>query len=305
MSTKTLDLISIDKSWVDVLLKVPTLPQPDSKLLATPLSKQAGGAGGNVACAASRLGLRTGMVSWVGDDPDHKLILASLRKFGVDATHVQVTPQTLTNTTTILLDPSGEKSIIIVPAAFDTLNLTPELTTYLQQARCVYTTPYDPEQVQRIAQVVRPAGGLLVTDAEPVAGLADAAFRQILSLVEILFIDHHGLNGADPEPVARELQAAGPRLVVIGLGAGGALACDAGGVTTCPAFSVPVVDTTGAGDCFAAACLAAYLKGYPTASMLPYASAAAALSIQGYGARGALPTHSEVQAFLASEPRRR
>ncbi|HMR64464.1 MAG TPA: carbohydrate kinase family protein, partial [Anaerolineae bacterium] len=181
MSTEPLDLVAIDKSWVDVLLKVPALPQRDSKVLATPLSKQAGGAGGNVACAASRLGLRTGMVSWVGDDPDHALILASLREFGVEASQVQVKPNTATNYTTVLLDPSGEKAIIIVPTTFDTLTLTSALTAYLQQTRCVYTTPYDLEQVERMARVVRPAGGLLVTDVEPVAGLSDETFRHLLS----------------------------------------------------------------------------------------------------------------------------
>ena len=302
MSTEPLDLVAIDKSWVDVLLKVPALPQRDSKVLATPLSKQAGGAGGNVACAASRLGLRTGMVSWVGDDPDHALILASLREFGVEASQVQVKPNTATNYTTVLLDPSGEKAIIIVPTTFDTLTLTSALTAYLQQTRCVYTTPYDLEQVERMARVVRPAGGLLVTDVEPVAGLSDETFRHLLSLVDIVFIDGDGLAGAEPEGVAKELQASGPRLVVISFGAQGSLACEAGRVTHCPAFSVPVVDTTGAGDCFAAACLAAHLNGFSTEAMLRYASAAAALSIQGHGARGALPTHPQVQAFLNEHP---
>ena len=84
-------------------------------------------------------------------------------------------------------------------------------------------------------------------------------------------------------------------------GAEGALACDAQGVTHCPAFTVPVVDTTGAGDCFAAAFLTAYLRHSPLDQALRYASAAAALSIQAYGARGALPTDVEVQACLTNQ----
>ena len=283
---------------------MPELPRRDQKVLAEPLDRQPGGMGGNVACAAGRLGLRTGMIGWVGDDADGQLVLADLHRFGVDTAHVIIQPETATNYTTVLLDSSGEKAIIIVPTSFDTLDLDSTLTAYLSQARLVYCAAYDPEQLARVAAVVHAAGGLVTTDIEPAAGLDDDTFRQTLTQVDIAFIDA-GTFETDHtdhyEEVAQKLRAMGPRLVVMGLGADGSLACDADGVVSCPAFRVPVTDTTGAGDCFAAACLAAYLRGESKRSMLRYANAAAALSIQAHGARGALPTAAEVDAFLNEE----
>jgi sugar/nucleoside kinase (ribokinase family) len=256
-----------------------------------------------VACAASRLGLRTGLVSWVGDDSESRLVLADLHRFGVDVTHVVVEQNTNTNFTTVLVDPSGEKAIIIVPTAFNTLILDPSLVAYLGNARLVYSTAYDPDQLERTAQVVHAAGGLMSTDIEPepVAGLQDQPLRQVLSVVDIVFFDADALGTDDYEQAAQELHAAGPELVVITLGAHGALACNAQGIIHCPAFRVPVVDTTGAGDCFAAAFLTAYLRQFPLKQALMYAHAAAAFSVQGYGARGALPSDEQVRNFLNPE----
>ncbi|MCK6626159.1 MAG: carbohydrate kinase family protein [Anaerolineae bacterium] len=276
---------------------MPVLPGHDQKVLGSLLGKQPGGMGGNVVCAASRLGLRTGLVSWIGDDVEGELVLKDLRRFGVDATHVVVEPNTQTNFTTILIDPSGEKAIIVVPTAFNTLVLDSALSIYLGQAKLVYSTVYDLDQLARVARVVHAAGGLLSADIEPVAGLQDEALGQALALLDLAFFKAD-ISGTDYEQAAQELRALGPELVIFTLGAQGALACHAQGVVRCPAFQVPVVDTTGAGDCFTAAFLTAYLRKFPLDQALRYAQAAAALSIQGYGARGALPTDKQVHNFL-------
>jgi len=59
------------------------------------------------------------------------------------------------------------------------------------------------------------------------------------------------------------------------------------------------VDTTGAGDTFNAAFLAATLRNEPLVERLRFANATAALSVTGLGPRGLLPTRAEVEAFLA------
>jgi ribokinase len=64
---------------------------------------------------------------------------------------------------------------------------------------------------------------------------------------------------------------------------------------------VPVVDTTGAGDTFNAAFVAATLRGDPLAERLRFANAAAALSVTVMGPRGLLPVPAEVATFLAQE----
>ncbi len=291
------DLIAIDKSWVDILLRVPALPGHDQKVVAEPLGRCPGGGGGNVACAASRLGLRAGMVSWVGDDTDGQLVLDDLRRFGVDTSHIAVKPGAPTNFTVVLIDPSGEKAIVIAPTTFDTLHLDAPLRAYLRAAHIVYSTTYDLEQLAQVAAVVRDAGGLLAADIEPATVPPDERLRHALSLVDIAFLNATAFDPKEAAEMAGELCAAGPRVVVLTFGAHGAFACTDRQVVRHPAFSVPVVDTTGAGDCFAAAFMAAYLRRFPLEHALVYAQAAAALSIQAHGARGGLPTHEDVLLF--------
>lgn len=240
------------------------------------------------------------MVSWVGDDAAGALVLADLQRFGVDTTHVIIEPGTATNFTTVLIDSSGEKAVIIVPTAFNTLKLTPALKKYLSRTACVYISPYDLEQLAQVAALVHRAGGLICTDIEPVANLNTETLLKTLALVDIAFINAAALPDDDLERAVLELSAAGPTVVVATAGARGAVACQAQEVVRCPAFSGPVVDTTGAGDCFAAAFLAGYLHRLPLKQALIYASAAAALSIQALGARGALPTEAQVRAFLTT-----
>jgi sugar/nucleoside kinase (ribokinase family) len=66
-----------------------------------------------------------------------------------------------------------------------------------------------------------------------------------------------------------------------------------------PAYPVPqVVDTTGAGDTFHAALIAAYLDGVALPGALAFASMAAALKVQHRGARGGLPTRESITSRM-------
>lgn len=300
---KSLDLITIDKSWVDLPLQVPALPQHDQKVVGRQLERRAGGMGGNVACAASRLGLRTGAVSWIGDDADGALIRESLEQFGVDTTHLSVEPKAVTNYTVILLDPSGEKAIVLAPTTRDVLVIDAPLRRYLQQAQIVYVAPYDLQQVAQVAEAVHPARGLVACDLEATAGLSDEQIAQLLPAVDILFTPGSAADLAGLEAEARRWAARGPRLVAVTGGAVGAAVCYAGQCHSAASFQVPVVDTTGAGDCFTGAFLAAFLRDIPLKDALIHAQAAAAITIQTYGVRNSLPDDRQIRAFLDAHPR--
>jgi ribokinase len=111
-----------------------------------------------------------------------------------------------------------------------------------------------------------------------------------------------GLPTASDEQVvaaARALQAKGVGTVLVKLGARGALLVPAQGpVIVHGAFKVPVVDTTGAGDCFTAAYAAGFVGGMPDRSSLRFACAAAAMAVQKKGAMSSMPSREAVKQFL-------
>jgi sulfofructose kinase len=92
----------------------------------------------------------------------------------------------------------------------------------------------------------------------------------------------------------------GAAVVCVTLGNRGCLARVAGREIRTPAFSVPCVDTTGAGDAFrggfAAGCLEC--RAGDIEDVLAYANAVAALNCRALGARGGMPTKAEVEALL-------
>ena len=108
-----------------------------------------------------------------------------------------------------------------------------------------------------------------------------------LQHADVLFVNEEEsreLTGLrDPMESARELQRHGVRNVVVKLGAAGCLVCWGEDSLQAPAFTVKVVDTTGAGDCFAGGFLAALQHGFSYAEAARFANAVGALSVQKLG----------------------
>jgi ribokinase len=89
---------------------------------------------------------------------------------------------------------------------------------------------------------------------------------------------------AEPGSAVLRLRELGAGAVVIKLGAEGCLVAHDAGEISAPAFKVPVVDTTGAGDCFAGGFLAALGRDSSLEDAARFANAVAALSVRSLGA---------------------
>jgi ribokinase len=112
-----------------------------------------------------------------------------------------------------------------------------------------------------------------------------------------------GLDGeprtAEEASVARRLLTRPGQSAVVTLGAAGSVLVTADRVEFAPSSRVPVVDTTGAGDCFCGALAALLDEGLEAGQALRLANAAAALCVGKEGAGPAMPLRAEVEAFVA------
>jgi 2-dehydro-3-deoxygluconokinase len=104
----------------------------------------------------------------------------------------------------------------------------------------------------------------------------------------------------EPQAIIDWSHAQGAQQVVLKLGAEGALASDGQTQRRVPGLAVQAVDATGAGDCFAGNLLARLSQGDDLWTATAYANAAAALSVQGYGAVAPLPRPDAVMKYLRS-----
>lgn len=133
---------------------------------------------------------------------------------------------------------------------------------------------------------------------------AQACIRHAVSLCDLFLPsleDMTALTGLTQAPdIMAWSHAQGAAQVVLKLGADGALVSDGHEMQRVPGHAVKAVDATGAGDCFAGNLLARLAAGDDLWAATAYANAAAALSVQGFGAVAPLPKHDAVLKLLSS-----
>ena len=302
------DLLCLGGASVDLILRVPRLPRRDEKLVSQFVGRVPGGMVANTACAAARLGLSVGWAGTLGDDEDGRLMRAGFAEFGVDDSYAAVVGGGVTDFTVILLDDSGERTILVVPTLPSPPPLTDSALAALRTTRLAYTAPHGRDWFAPVAGAVHSGGGLVAVDVEASSPVTGAELQAVLRQCDLIFCNRRGLALAtgsdDPERGAQALVEHGARCVAVTLGADGAYAAvraDSSAVTCQVAgHVVPVADTTGAGDCFHAAFMKGWLAGWPLDRALKFANAAAALSVQRVGARAGYPTETEVEQFLVN-----
>ena len=271
-----------------------------------------GGNGANTSYALAKLGASVRLMGTLGDDEAGDRVLARLRSVGVDV--AQVRRSTLpTPTTIVLVSPNGARSLLHRPGASrEAFSEPPELTADLT-AGCKW---FHLANVFALPALRPHASGLLAKARE--AGLSvsvdtgwDARGEWIkvlgpcLAHADLLFVNEdeaRELTGlSHPIEAARALQQHGVKSVVVKLGAAGCALFLGDESIACPAFQVPVADTTGAGDSFVGAFLAALLRGLSYADAAVFANAVGALSVQKLGGTAGLVSFDATLEWLKSQ----
>jgi sugar/nucleoside kinase (ribokinase family) len=136
------DLFCLGGSSVDIILKTPNLPTSGQKLVAEYVGHLAGGLVANTASAAARLGLKVAWSGRVGGDENGRILLDSFTEFEIDTRHVVIDQEGITDFTVILLEPSGERTILVVPTLPPPPPVNQAILSALTQVGSVYTIPY-------------------------------------------------------------------------------------------------------------------------------------------------------------------
>lgn len=222
-------------------------------LQGSPIESRLGGGGANTAVALAHAGHQVSLVSAVGSDALADQLPAELARLGVDVGAVTRVPGPSTRSL-VLLDPTGERTIINLTRARETRPLRRLLDL---EADCVYVRPNG----QKLEEILRAKAACCPVIAQ-MRPIEDGPLP-----VQVLVASRADLDAqtlADPLAAGRRLAGDVLRWVVVTLGADGA---DAYGVdgerlhATAP--DVAAVDTTGAGDAFAAGLAHGLALGLP------------------------------------------
>jgi sugar/nucleoside kinase (ribokinase family) len=151
------------------------------------------------------------------------------------------------------------------------------------------------------ARAARASGIVTIADAERPDDGIESLLREIDVIIAAeAFPGAYTGRSAAGDGLQQIVDEFKPALAVVTLGAGGSLAICQGREVRTPAFRVPVIDTTGAGDAFRGGFAAGLLEfGLDSVErLLEYANAVAACNCRALGAQTGLPTKADVQALV-------
>lgn len=293
------DVVGIGLCTVDLLFNVPQLPAFDRSVRAAQYLRQSGGPVPSALVALSRLGASTRFIGRIGDDDDGRFIRTSLEGEGVDTGCMIVESGALSRISLVLVDQqSGERCFTSRPETCAPLIPADLCREDIASARILHLDDADAISLQA-ARWAREAGVLVVLDGTWVHEDLD----QLLTLVDVPIVSNkladRWMPSATPEEVVRRLAGGGARIAAMTLGERGCVVLVDNELLTFPAFSVDVVDTTGAGDAFHGGFIYGLLQGWGIEEIARFAAAVAALNCRQLGGQSGLPTRDEVEDFLA------
>jgi sugar/nucleoside kinase (ribokinase family) len=264
----SVDLACAEPAFLDLTFAgLEGVPRPGEERLANDLLRSPGG-GAITAVGGARLGLNTALVSPIGKDPVGDLLLRMVGKDGVKFAGRRVARTPLT----VVMPADGDRAM----ATFDPGE---EVTASELAAVGARAVALSLPRLSLAPPGARIYAGVGDVDARAMSG------RQLpdLGRVRALIINEreaHLLTGlAEPDRAAAVLAETAP-VAIVTLGERGALAAGVEGVVHVPGVPVEAVDTTGAGDLFAAAYVWADLAGAELTERLRWAVLYAALSVR-------------------------
>jgi len=283
-----------------------------------------GGAPMNTAVGVSRLGVPSGAIAAVGDDPFGEYIVSELKKNRVDASHVVVKNRTRTTIAFVINQPvTGEKTSFfyrkpwVGRTADSSLELDDMDFRYISKAKVIHVSGHSLSQnpsrkaILNAVEYAKENGVEISFDPTLRADCwnSEAAIKrmymQMLRIADIATFSNEesefmfGTN--DPRKVADKAIRFGVNIVGVKQGSKGSfIKLKDKSEASVPAFKVDVIDTTGAGDGWDAGLLVGLLKGFRLEECATIANAVGALVVTKRGAITALPYKGELNRFLTN-----
>jgi ribokinase len=305
---KTPSILVVGSINMDLVLKTERMPRTGESFIGQQYHHIPGGKGANQAVAAARLGGQVTLLGRLGFDADGFRLKEYLEKQRISTDFVAMDEKSQSGLAVIILDASGQNSIIVYPGANMDIQKA-EVQRVFAECHCdvVMLQLEIPRNIViescRLAREKRiPA----ILDAGPAQTfpLEEVHGLEILTPNETETLALTGIECktlADADRAARVLaHRSGARAVVIKLGAQGALLFANRKTELFPGHRVEVVDTTAAGDAFTAAMVVKYVQTGDLAQAIRYGNLAGAVTVTRLGAQPSLPTDEEVATFARS-----
>jgi sugar/nucleoside kinase (ribokinase family) len=298
------DVLLFGDYWYDLIFTgLPRLPELGRELYAEGFDNAPGGAFIN-AVALKRLGMRVGWAADFGTDPFSRLAIEAARREGLDDRLFQYHERPYRRITAAASFPQDRAFLSYsdpgpkIPAGLKAL--AQHTARAILLPGLFFGPLFDGGQWFVHARQMK-----IAMDCQFTAHtLTEPAVRRAIQHVDVFLpnaLEAQTLTNTDSVEAALHMLGQLCPLVVVKDGGGGAYAIQGGQVYHAPALPVTPIDTTGAGDCFAAGFIRAWLNDCPIEDCLRWGNICGGLSVTARGGATAAPTLAQAELWLKRE----
>lgn len=293
------DVVGVGLNATDTLIALDHFPRIGQKVEFQTVQVLPGGQTASTMVACQMWGLSTRYVGKLGDDAAAAIHRAAFDRVGVEA-QILTAENTPSAQSIILVDGTGERTVLL--KRDERLSVKPAdlRRDWIERARALHVDGFDTAAATVAAGWAREAGIPVIADLDEIYPGVDT----LLPLIDHLIVSRDfparltGIHDLE-KALQRMHRDYGSAITAATLGPDGVLAWDGRDFRYTPAYHVPVVDTTGAGDMFHAAYIYGLLQGWTLDRRLDFACAAAALNCSAPGARGGIRPVGQIDALIA------
>jgi len=293
-----MDVIGIDNLVMDFLVQIKSLPTSNKSCPYEQASWQGGGNVASAMAASARLGASVGMIGMTGDDQYGRFNINDFKLHGIDVSHIAIDKEAPTGFCICLAETSTKmRSFIFSQSGCRSLRADEIDRDYIASARYIHVGRLDSTAIEA-ARIAKEFGVQVSIDA----GGFDQKVEDNIKLFDIFIASefyHDALfDNKNYKENCAKILAKGPKIAVVTLGERGCVGMQDGHYFELPAFDVPIIDTTGAGDVFHGAFIYGLTQGWDAEKSSRFSSAVSAIKCTRLGGRAAIPDGTMVDRFL-------
>ncbi len=286
---------------MDLVTKVAVTPKVGETISGEGFDLIPGGKGANQAVAMGKLGATVELIGVLGADGNGDILRDNLNKMNVINNRIKVMPQTPTGVALIMVNESGDNSIVVIPGAnagLMPIDVKEEWFEGVSLVVCQLETPV--ETVEMVLKMAKKLGVKTILNPAPARALSN----ELLSAVDLLVpneTEFETLTGIfikteeDLKKGYQKLHQLGIKELLVTLGSKGSWYYNGEDFIEVAAQKVKAIDTTAAGDSFIAGVCDSLARGYSMTEALIMGNKVAAITVTRFGAQSSLPTREEVE----------
>lgn len=306
------DIASLGILVLDIFGKqIDEFPAPGTSLFFDTMQVHPGGCAYNTGVDATRLGLDVAILGMVGEDPFGDVLIQKIVGERAHAQGVVRTAAASTSCSFVMVPGSGQRRIYTSFGANGVLSYDDVDLSIVESSRVLHIggasmlSTLDGEQTKKLLQYAKGAG--VVTCMDPVyrrdSGDVLAPCLPYLDYFLPNSDESAIITGySDPMDQLKYYLDKGVKTAAVKLGEHGCVVSDGKVAYRLGVYSVPVLDTCGAGDAFVAGFLYGVIKRRELRECAKFASATASYCVRELGTTTAIPDAATVEAFMAEHP---